>query len=82
MMGSWVAQPINQRSRDSLSLAQLPQLLSQLPPDAGAFARRFPTIDHAIRITAIRTKNDQSPESWRPLLHEEQVVILDCIGDI
>jgi hypothetical protein len=33
-MGSWVAEPISQRSRDKLSLAQLPQLLSQLSPDA------------------------------------------------
>jgi hypothetical protein len=34
MISSWVAESINQRSRDKLFLAQLPQLLSQLSPDA------------------------------------------------
>ena len=33
MMSSWAAQPIVQRLRDKPFLAQLPQLLSQLPPD-------------------------------------------------
>ncbi len=48
MMRSWVAQPINQRSRDKLSLAQLPQLLSQLQPDAEPSRDESEKEDHLV----------------------------------
>jgi hypothetical protein len=68
MMGSCFAKPINQRSRDKVSLAQLPQLLSQLPPDAepsrdgsGAYTQHPRGISAAYHPSEKATPENPSP---------------------